>query len=160
MQYSGGACTPNHKALEAVTIVGSTMMIPIEDEEAQVQNDVDQKIIAKEYAPKEYVESKSFQCCARFCGRCCFLFLAFCVIAWITHLIVLTGSDPCFLEVLDAQKNDRVVECSDADIAAGEQHWELAPEFSKSLIWMSISHHTDVWREHWQRSAPPPPPNF
>lgn len=33
-----------------------------------------------------------------------------------------------------------------------------APAFARSLIWVSIAHHTDGWKE-WQL-APPPPPSF
>ena len=49
--------------------------------------------------------------------------------------------------------------CEQEDIAAGQEHWDLAPAFSKTLIWMSLAHHTEPWQEHWRRSAPPPPPN-
>ena len=131
------------------------MLTTVRDEEAADNGNDSKKQIAEEYN-----ESKYFQCCARSCGRCWFLFLSFCILAWITHSIVLAGPDPCFLEVIDAQKNGREVECSAEDIAAGQAHWDLAPAFSKSLIWAAISHHTDAWKEHWQRSAPPPPPNF
>ncbi len=34
-----------------------------------------------------------------------------------------------------------------------------APAFSKTLLWMSIAHHTDTWQT-WQASTPPPPPNW
>lgn len=125
-------------------------MTPYDEEDADASADY----------PKEYTESKSFQCCARCAGRCWFLTLCFCIIAWITHSIVLAAPDPCFVEVLDAQKANRPVECSDEDIANGREHWDLAPAFSKTLMWMSLAHHTDPWQDHWQRQAPPPPPNF
>ena len=34
-----------------------------------------------------------------------------------------------------------------------------APAFSKTLIWMSLAHHTDTW-QNWQATTPPPPPDF
>ena len=114
---------------------------------------------SEEYA-EEYTESKLFQCCARCCGRCWLIVLVFCSVAWAVHALVLAEPDPCFLEVLEAQQTGRAVDCSDDDIAAGRQHWDLAPAFSKTLMWMSLAHHTEPWQEHWQRSAPPPPPNF
>ena len=109
---------------------------------------------------EDYTESKCFQCWTRACGRCCWLTLVWCLIAWAVHSIVLSAPDPCFLEVLDAQKNNRPVECSQEDIDNGRAHWDLAPAFSKTLMWMSLAHHTEPWQEHWDRSAPPPPPNF
>ena len=109
---------------------------------------------------EEYAESKYYQCCTRCCGRCWFLVLMFCIVAWIVHSLVLAEPDPCFLEVLAASRENRAVQCSQADLDAGRAHWDLAPSFSKTLMWMSLAHHTDPWQEHWQRSAPPPPPNF
>ena len=129
------------------------MLTPMKDEEAA-------EILKENEIATEYTESKSFQCCARCCGRCLFLFTAFCSIAWIAHSITLAAPDPCFVEAINAQREGRAIECSADDIAAGQQHWDLAPGFSKSLIWAAISHHTDAWKEHWERSAPPPPPNF
>lgn len=109
---------------------------------------------------KEYDESSSYQGCVRCCGRCWFLTLVFCTVAWIAHSIVLAQPDPCFNEILEARKVGRDPLCSDEDILAGRAHFDLAPAFSKTLIWMSMAHHTEPWQEHWRRSAPPPPPNF
>lgn len=33
------------------------------------------------------------------------------------------------------------------------------PAFARSLIWMSIAHHTDAWAAY-QAGVPPPPPQF
>ena len=35
---------------------------------------------------------------------------------------------------------------------------EEAPKFARSLIWLSIAHHTDYYNE--QMAEPPPPPSF
>ena len=77
----------------------------------------------------QYTESKNFQSCAKCCGCSMWLFFGFCTIAWIFHAIRVPGAP------------------SDA------------PPFSKTLIWLSIAHHTDAWQE-WQESLPPPPPSF
>lgn len=110
--------------------------------------------------PEQYDEGRCYQWCVRFSGRCWFLTLVFCTIAWIAHSWVLAEADPCFHDWLEAVKNGRDPDCSDEDIIAGRQHFDLAPAFSKTLIWMSMAHHTEPWQEHWRRSAPPPPPNF
>jgi hypothetical protein len=34
---------------------------------------------------------------------------------------------------------------------------ENTPPFSKSLLWLSIAHHTDAWND-WKRENTPPPP--
>ena len=120
----------------------------------------DEEAEKPEYA-EEYRETKSFQCCARCCGRCWFLTLCFCIIAWIAHSIILASPDPCFLAALRAeQQGVDNYECTQADVDAGQAHWDLAPRYTKTLIWMSMAHHTDGWKEHWERSAPPPPPDF
>ena len=33
------------------------------------------------------------------------------------------------------------------------------PPFARSMIWMSLAHHTDAWRDA-QGAYPPPPPQF
>ncbi len=110
--------------------------------------------------PEDYYESKCFQCWTRACGRCWWILLAWCLLAWGVHAIAVAQPDPCFMEVLAASREDRPVDCTEEDIKAGREHWDLAPAFSKSLIWISMAHHTEPWQEHWRRSAPPPPPNF
>ncbi len=110
--------------------------------------------------PREYDETRYQQLCWRCCGRCWFLTLAFCIVAWIFHSISVARADPCFLAWVESSQSDVPFECSPEDVAAGRAHWDLAPQFSKSLIWSSIAHHTGPWQRHWRASAPPPPPNF
>ena len=109
---------------------------------------------------EDYTETKCFQCCARCAGRCWWLTLIWCLVAWAVHSIVLSQPDPCFLNSLEAAQRGEEYVCSQEDIDNGQAHWELAPAFSKTLMWMSIAHHTEPWQEHWDRSAPPPPPDF
>mgnify|MGYP006130689977 CR=1 FL=1 len=35
-----------------------------------------------------------------------------------------------------------------------------APAFARSLIWMSIAHHTDAWKQESSAQNSPPPPSF
>ena len=36
-----------------------------------------------------------------------------------------------------------------------------APAFARTLLWMSVAHHTNAWREYRAETSPPPsPPTF
>lgn len=82
-------------------------------------------------APREYKEGQLAQCGLRCCGAACWVFLGLCLVAWITHAVSVEGSSSL----------------------------ANAPAFSKTLIWRSLAHHTDVW-DDWERSISPPPPSF
>lgn len=84
-----------------------------------------------EDVPREYKEGRLQQCCLRCCGNACWVVLALCIVAWVTHSFAVEGTS------------------SLAD----------APAFSKTLIWRSLAHHTDAWDE-WKTSVSPPPPSF
>jgi len=79
--------------------------------------------------PREYKEARCTQCGLRCCGAGCWVLLGLCIVAWVAHAISVEGS------LADA------------------------PAFSKTLIWRSLAHHTDVW-DDWERSISPPPPVF
>jgi len=84
----------------------------------------------------EYGETKCYQFRLDCCGRCCWLLLGFCIVAWVAHSISLGMP-------------------GDADA----ERWHLLPNFAKSLIWRTIAHHTEPWKA-WKQSFPPPPPSF
>lgn len=108
----------------------------------------------------EYDESRCYQTSVRCLGQCCWLFVGFVIVAWIVHWFAVASADPCFVEYVRADRADEEPNCSPEQLQAERERFELAPAFSKSLIWMSIAHHTEPWKEWWERSAPPPPPIF
>jgi len=110
--------------------------------------------------PAAYSETGCFQCYTRACGRCWWITLVFCVFAWIVHSFSVAQPDPCFRAAYEAERDNKPYTCTKENQQNGERHWELAPSYTKTLLWMSIAHHTDGWKDHWERSAPPPPPDF
>lgn len=105
--------------------------------------------------PKKYYESTCFQCCTRACGRCWWMTLIFCVLAWVVHSMAWAEADPCEETI---QWNNGDDPCSPDVRTARQAHWDLAPAYSKTLLWMSLAHHTEPWDEHWNRGTSPPPP--
>jgi len=129
------------------------MLAPDKDQE-----DVDGKEeeVTAEF-PEEYNETKCFQCCTRTCGRCWWMTLIFCVLAWVVHAMAWAEADPCEETIQWSNGEDP---CTPEVRNAAQARWDLAPAYGKTLLWMSLAHHTEAWHEHWERGTPPPPPDF
>lgn len=84
---------------------------------------------AKGQVPKDYSENRWIQFGFRCLGSFCYVFLGLCIVSYVVHAIPLPGS------------------------------FGSMPANAHSLLWASIVHHTDAYK-NYKVAFPPPPPTF
>ena len=109
---------------------------------------------------QRYDESRLYQQCLRCCGACCCVLVFLCVFSWILAFVYLAQPTYCFRAAIEAAEKNEPFECTSEAIQAERSHFELMPQFAKSLLWQSIAHHTEPYQAWYSRTAPPPPPIF
>ena len=118
----------------------------VNDQDAFFTGDEEQPVVPAE----EYNETKCFQCCTRAQWPVLVDGVGLCVLAGLCT--PWPGRKPIHVRRQFNGAMERP--CSPEVRDAAQKRWDLAPAYSKTLLWMSLAHHTEAWDEHWNVPHP------